>query len=872
MIWHSAAADQVLEELGSNPYKGLSQAEADARLRKYGINTVKDKKRRTLGQIVLAELKSTTLIVVLVTAVVWLITSLLLQSGNHWGAMMIVALALVEFLVDVCKEARAASRLDALRNVAQPSATVLRNGEYISLPAAQLVPGDILVLEQGDYIGADARLIRCDQLRCDESAVTGEPVAVEKQTEEPLADIVPIEKRWNMVYAGSTVSHGTALGVVVATGMDTQAAKIASVVEDTLRIITPLQLQWKETAKRVGAFAAGVSGLVFVLGMILSDGSLFERFGNTVLTCVTLAAAAVPESLAATITAVLAVGVSRMVRHKMLITNLAAVETLSKVSVVCTDKTGTLTTDCMTMTRVFNGKTTLDLTQNGPVDAPTKNLLLMAAMCCDADVLTQDGRVQQVGDHTEAGIVQAAMQASDIDKATLDSMYPRLCLLPFDADRKLKTSVNMIDGKPVAVVKGAPDIILSRCSRCDPKAVTEAASAMADQALRVIGIAFKPLEEAPANPTQEELEYDLIFGGIVGLEDPPIPQIVDDILQAKAAGITVIMMTGDHVATAASTAKQLGILEQEDGIITNDQLDLLSDDELDLAIHRFRVYVRLSPENKCRVVEALQRTGAVVAMTGDRVEDAPALRQANVGCAMGQKGTDVARRAAHTVVTDNNFSTILHAISAGRGIYENIRKAILFSVGFGFALGLLMICGLLFFGQMPLTAVQIMLLNLIISVAVVLPLGLEPPANQGLLNQPPRTTDRLLDRSNLFFSAIQGFLVAVAACVAFGLGTKEQNGATLAFGTFAFAQLLCGFSSRSSYLLLNIKRHRFNLWLMVGAVLAIALIIAMLSVPALGGLFDLTAIQPGQPLLLAVVSVIPFVVMELLKLLPVTKK
>lgn len=745
MIWHSAPAHQVAEELNTNLYKGLTKEEANARLRRYGANTLRDKKRRSLFQILLSQLKSTTLLLVLAAAVVWFITGLLIHSRNLWSALLVVGIALVSVVIGMIKESCAESALDSLRSRSQPSATVLRDGEQVMLPAAELVPGDVLVLTQGDYIPADARLIRSEQLRCDESTLTGEPVPVEKQAQEVLADIMPIEQRCNMVYSGCTVSHGNAMAVVTGTGMATEAAKIAAVVEDTLQITTPLQKQWKTTAAGIGTAAAAVSGLVFLLSMILSDGSLFDRFGNGFMTCAALAAAAIPESLAATVTVVLAVGVNRLVRRHLQVRSLPAVETLGKVSVICTDKTGTLTQNHMTMTCVFNGRQTVPLQQDTVLDASAKNLLLMGAMCCDADVQVKDGEELLIGDHTEAGIVAAVQQYASLDKATLDSMYPRLCSLAFDSRRQLKTSVNMIDGKPVAVVKGAPDIIISRCNQCDQKTAMEAARAMAKQALRVIGIAFKPLAEAPANPTEEALEHDLIFGGLVGLEDPPMPEAGKAIADAAAAGIKVVMMTGDHVSTAVSSARSMGIMTEDSSVITDDELASLTDSELDDLIERFAVYVRLSPENKQRVVASLQRKGYVVAVTGDRVEDAPVLRQADVGCAMGEAGTDVAKGAADVIVSDNRFATILAGINAGRGIYENICKAIRFALGFVVGLAVVMLMGLILWRELPLNAQQIMWLNLLVSTASVLPLGLERPA-RGLLHQRPRTDDRIFNR------------------------------------------------------------------------------------------------------------------------------
>ncbi|MBR4867643.1 MAG: cation-transporting P-type ATPase, partial [Clostridia bacterium] len=685
-----------------------------------------------------------------VSSLVWLFADLtMVHSNSWWKALVVLGVCLLGAAIDITKEAVSMKRLIELRNSSQPTATVLRSEQELTISARQLVRGDILFLKQGDYVPADGRILQSEQLRCDEGTLSGEPVSVEKQCEDMLPDITPLAKRSNMVYAGSTVTNGTATVVVVAAGEDTESAKMALIHEDPLRTETPLQKQWKTATRALGTIALVVSVLVFLLGVtigLVGDDRFVNVLGNTYMACAALAVTVVPESLATTISTVLAVGVSRMCQHKLLVRSMDTAEVLGKVSVICTDKTGTLTQNQMTMTRMYMGEETMAVDDETKLPKEWKNLLLMGAMCCDAQVQQENGKEVQIGDHTEAAIVSAACRFSEIDKETLESMYPRLCEIPFDSDRKLKTSVNMIDGKPVAIVKGAPDIIMERCPACDQEKVTKAAEDMANSALRVIGIAFKALEETPSNPTQEELEYDLIFGGLVGLEDPPIPETVYSLEEAKNAGIKVVMMTGDQLSTAMASAREMGIESDETSVITNEELIEMTDEELDEKIDGYNVYVRLTPELKERVIASLQRKGYVVAVTGDKVEDASLLRQADVGCAMGQDGTDVAKGAAHAVVTDNNFATILYGVSASRGIYENIRRSIFLTIGFGVGLGLLMVCSLIFWQRMPLDAVQIMLLNLLVSVASVLPLGLEPPANKGLLDRAPRKKDRVFDK------------------------------------------------------------------------------------------------------------------------------
>lgn len=868
MIWHSASSAQVVEELGSNQYKGLSETDAQVRLRRYGKNQLQDKKRRSLWQILLSQFTSKTMIAVMLTALIWMISGFLVEDGHPERALFVLAIGLVMAAIGMIKESVAENALDTLRNASQPSARVLRDGEEVSVPGALVVPGDILVLRQGDYIAADARLIQWDQLRCDESGVTGEPVPVEKRDDQPLADIVPISGRQNMLYAGSTVAHGSGLAVVTATGMNTEQAKIAMVVEDRLQITTPLQEHWKSIAGNVAFGAAGVSGLVFLLGLIFNtDLGFFDRLVDSFMTGITLTATAIPQSLAATLTVVLAVGVYRMARNKVLVRHLPTIETLGKVSVICTDKTGTLTQNQMTLTRLYTDGQEVLLSAGGTLSKEQVDILLMSAMCCDASVETVEGQQIVTGDHTEGGIVAAVERYLQLDKFTVDSMYPRLCELPFDSGRKLKTSVNMIDGTPVAVVKGAPDEVLARCRQSDPKAM-EMAGAMAKEALRVIAVAYKPLTEAPANPTCEELECDLIFGCIMGLADPPMPEATQAIEDAKAAGIRVVMFTGDHVSTAVSSARAMGLVAENAQVVTDQVVELLSDDELKNVVKDTPLYIGLSPDNKVRVIKALQQLGYVVAATGDGVGDVPVLRAADVGCGMGISGTDVAKGAAHVTIEDDSFSTILSGINAGRGIYENICKAIRFSLSFVLALALLMMVGLIGWQTMPLSPVQIMWLNLLVSTASVLPLGLELPAKE-LLRQPPRKKDRVFGQKGAKTSIVQGIVLGVSTIISYAIGFADGNGSvatTMAFATLCIGQVFGAYSARSPYSLLDFKRHHFNHWMVFAGVISLASCWLLLGGSWLTTLFGMTVLTSAQTTWMMVLAILPFVVIELTKL------
>ena len=867
MIYHSASQEEVLQHLNTDRYNGLTEKEAELRLKRYGENLPRVTQKQTFMQSFVEQFKSIPMLIVMVAALIWLVIGLFLKLVNPWGAAAVLIIALVSAAVGMIKQYAANGVIDKIRNATTPTAIVIRNGKEQTVSAKSVVPGDILVIRSGAYIPADARLLLSEGLRCDESFLTGEPVPLEKDAKEELPDITPIEERRNMVFAGCTVSAGNGVGVVMGTGSFTEQAKISVVKEDTLTMETPLQKHYKESTANIGIAALVVSCLIFMLGLFLSDGDFFSRLVNSFMTCAALAVAAVPQSLAATVTVVLATGIRRMYKQNVVVHSLPAVETLGKVSAICTDKTGTLTQNRLTLTQVYNGKETVYLHQGVTVDPLTKNLMRMGAMCCDGYVENQNGYDVPIGDHTEAGIVWAVETYADMDKETLNSMYPRLCELPFDSTRRMKTSVNMIDGNPVAVVKGAPDSIIERCSGCDQKAAMEAAKAMAKLSLRVIGIAFKPLHETPSNPTEEELEHDLVFGGLFGLVDPPMEETATAIADGEAAGIKVIMMTGDHVSTAVSSAKDMGIMQENQGVITDDEISSLTDEELLDLVHHFAVYVRLSPENKQRVVTALQQKGYVVAVTGDDASHAPVLRGADVGCAMGISGTDVAKGAAHLTVADDSFASIMNGINAGRGIYENVCKAIRFSLSFVLGMSLFMLVALAVFGTMPLNAVQIMWLNLLVSVGSVLPLGLERPA-KGLMNDPPRKKDLIFGQKGAKTSLAQGVLLAIAAFIAYLIGNGDDpvTASTMAFVTLGLGQVFATFSARSTHSLLNIKRHRFNWWLVLSGVVAALSLYLIAVIPAFEPLFNVCELSSSFMSTAIWIALIPFAVVEITKI------
>ena len=557
MIWHSAKLTDVVNELDTDLKTGLTEAEVKGRQAKYGLNQLTEKKKKSFAARFLDQLKDFMVIVLMIAAAVSLITNIF-NGGEDWlEPIVIVAIVVVNALLGVLQESKAESALEALKNMEAPTAKVLRDGQIHSIKASELVPGDIIILEAGDYIPADARIIESASLRCEESALTGESVPVEKEADGDIEDIAGIGDRFNMVYSGCSISYGRCRAVVTETGMNTEMGKIANMLDSTKDAITPLQIKLAQLGKTLGMLALVICGVIFVIGIattMLGDGEKLNGILEMFMTSISLAVAAIPEGLPTIVTIVLAIGVQRMVKKNAIIRRLPAVETLGSASVICSDKTGTLTQNRMTMVKLYNGHNIIDLsTDEIPSDAGM--LLRLGTMCSDGRVEERDGKQVHIGDPTETGIVAASMKYCGMNKEEIDNAYPRMGEIPFDSDRKLMTTINMIDGKPFAVVKGAPDIIISRCATVNRDAAEKANAEMAKEALRVLGVAIKELDNVPSNPTPEDMENGLTFIGLLGMMDPPRPEAMEAVKLCKSAGIRTVMITGDHVITAAAIAK-----------------------------------------------------------------------------------------------------------------------------------------------------------------------------------------------------------------------------------------------------------------------------------------------------------------------------
>ena len=875
MIWHSAPLQRVEQELGTNLQRGLTAQQAAERLAEHGPNRLKEKKKKSFLQRFVEQLKDFMVIILMIAAAVSCVTTILSNGEESWlEPIVIILIVIANALLGVFQESKAEAALDALKNMAAPSAKVVRDGVVSTIKASELVPGDVIVLDAGDYIPADARLCEAAALHCEESSLTGESVPVEKVVEGEISDIAGVGDRFNMVYAGCSVSSGRGRAVVCDTGMDTEIGKIATILESTSDSVTPLQIKLNQLGKTLGILALCICAFIFLFGMFFTNQELAlnERFLKMFMTAVSLAVAAIPEGLAAIVTVVLAIGVQRMVKKNAIIRRLPAVETLGSATVICSDKTGTLTQNRMTLVKIFNGKEIVEVAEHGE-RRDVVSLLEMAAMCCDGRVEMVDGKAHHIGDPTETGIVAALMKYGKTDKAAIDSMYPRMGEIPFDSDRKLMTTINMIEGHPVAIVKGAPDILLSRCTAGNVEEAKKANMEMAGGALRVLGVAFKKLDDVPSNPTSEELEEGLTLAGLVGMIDPPREEAKEAIRLCQKAGIRTVMITGDHIVTATAIARQLGMLTEDSQAITGAELEQMSEEELDRLIEHIVVYARVSPADKIRIVEAWQKKGQVVAMTGDGVNDAPALKAADIGCAMGITGTDVAKGAAAMTLTDDNFATIVSAVGEGRSIFDNIRKSVQFLLSCNLGEVLTVFFAMIFWGESPLLAIQLLWINLITDGAPALALGMEPPAFD-VMERAPRKKDESIFAHGLGINAVyQGVLISILTLVAYWLGSRHlaggavniELGETMAFAVLALSQLFHSFNVRSNHSIFKVGLHT-NLWMLGAFALSLGLMLLVLFVPFLREIFQLTTMTGGQWGMVFGLSVIPIVVVELVKL------
>ena len=869
MTMHDKSQEEILKQLDVNPASGLTASEATARREKYGENKLREKKKKTTFQRFLDQFKDVMILILIAAAIISFVVVCVEQNwGELFEPALILLIVILNAVMGVYQEGKAEKALDALKNMSAPHARVIRDGKETVIDAAQLVPGDIIRLESGDFVPADCRLLQSAGLKSEESALTGESVPSEKDAEAEVAENAPIGDRTNMIFSGCSITYGTATAVVTATGMDTEMGKIANLLDNETDTQTPLQQKLAQLGKYLGIVALIACAIIFVVGLANKIPAL-EIF----MTAVSLAVSAIPEGLPAIVTIVLSIGVQRMVKKNALIRRLPAVETLGGASVICSDKTGTLTQNRMTLTKAWTiGMDEPELISNSNSER-IQMLLKCATLCCDGSVVFEGDQEHHIGDPTETAIVLAAHK-NGMPKEELNKQYPRLAEIPFDSDRKLMSTVNEIDGKKIVIVKGAFDMMAQRCIKGDIEKAKELTETMSSDALRVLAVAIKEIDSLPAVLTSEELENGLTFLGLVGMIDPPRPEAKAAVEICRRAGIKPVMITGDHVVTASAIARELGILLDGDRAITGAELDAMSDRELDEQVEHISVYARVSPENKIRIVKAWQRKGQVVSMTGDGVNDAPALKAADIGCAMGITGTDVAKGAADMTLTDDNFATIVDAVREGRGIYANIKKVVGFLLGTNIGEVITVFLAMLLWHKTPLLSMQLLWINLVTDSLPAIALGMEA-VEKDVMDRKPKPKDEGIFAGGLGIRVVlQGMMFAALTLIGFKVGENVtgtlEGGQTLAFMVLALSQVVQAYNMRSDHSLFKIGP--FTNGKLNGAALASTLLVALVLFTPLKIAFGLVTL-PWQLYLLGLgLILVPLVVMELGKLFGLIKR
>ena len=860
---HSKDKEAILAELQTSETVGLSGERARELLSEVGENRLREKKKKGMLRRFFDQFKDVMILILLAAAAVsFTIACIEGNPKEFFEPALILLIVVLNAVMGVMQESKAEKALDALKSMSAPHARVIRDGKVQVIDAKDLVPGDIIHLEAGDFVPADARLLTSAGLKSEESALTGESVPSEKDASAAVKENAPLGDRTNMVFSGCSITYGTATAVVVATGMQTEMGKIAGLLEGESETQTPLQQKLAQLGKYLGILALAACGVIFVVGLLNKIPPL-EIF----MTAISLAVSAIPEGMPAIVTIVLSIGVQRMVKKNALIRRLPAVETLGSASVICSDKTGTLTQNRMTLTKAYveGGEIELISAENSEA---VRRLLTYGTLCSDGTVVVEGDSVRHIGDPTETAIVYASYK-NGAPKEALDATYPRLGAIPFDSDRKLMSTIHEIDGKRIVIVKGAFDMMAERCISGDlekARAITEQMSA---DALRVLAVAYKEIEELPAVLTSETVENGLTFLGLVGMIDPPRPEAKEAVTICRRAGIKPVMITGDHVVTATAIAKELGIYLEGDMAITGAQLDAMDDAALDAAVENISVYARVSPENKIRIVKAWQRKGQVVSMTGDGVNDAPALKAADIGCAMGITGTDVAKGAADMTLTDDNFATIVDAVREGRGIYANIRKVVGFLLGTNIGEVITVFVAMLLWHKTPLLSMQLLWINLVTDSLPAIALGMEAVEKDVMLRRPKPKNEGIFAHGLGFRVVWQGCMFALLTLIGFVLGEQVMGtlagGQTMAFMVLALCQVVQAFNMRSEHSLFKIGpfgNRNLNL-----AALASTALVALVVFTPMRVAFGLVVLKPWLYFVALGLIILPFFVMEIYKLI-----
>lgn len=858
-MWQTLRKEDVLRNLRTDCKNGLTQEEIKAKQEKYGKNKLQDQPKESILVKFIKQFNDFMIIILIIASIISAIVSTMQGENDYVDSIIIIAIVVLNAIMGVIQEAKAEKSIEALKQMTPPIAKVLRNKKIFQINAEELVPGDIIVLEAGNYVPADCRLLESFNLKVEESSLTGETEAVLKNADTICKKDIPLGDMLNLAFMASIVVNGHAKAVVTETGMNTKVGKIANMIIENKSPETPIQKKLGQVGKTLGIACLLICVLIFLIGIIKNIEPV-EMF----MTSVGLAVAAIPEGLPAIVTIMLSIGVTKMAKKNSIIRKLPAVETLGSSSVICSDKTGTLTQNKMEV-----------------VDIRTDNkdfAIELASMCTDSEVNYIEGKIEVTGEPTEVAIVNAGIKYGK-NKNDLYNIMQRINEIPFDSNRKMMTTIHKVGSKYRIITKGAPDVLLSKCnkiysngmvkslSNMDSEKIKTSNLSMANKALRVIAISYKDLDNLPNKIDMQNIEKDLVFVGLIGMIDPPRQGVKEAVKTCNRAGIKTVMITGDHIATAKAIAKELSILKPGDRAITGAELDKMSQKELEGGISDYSVFARVTPEHKVRIVKAWQKTGAVVAMTGDGVNDSPALKNADIGIAMGKNGTDVAKNASDMILTDDNFVTIVQAVKQGRNIYDNIKKAIHFLIATNIGEIVTIFMGLVLGLKSPLLAIQLLWINLVTDSLPAIAIGLEPP-EKNIMSRKPINARKGIFAGGLWNKIIvEGIMIGMLTLVAFSIGNKFfglEVGRTMAFIAIGFLELVHSFNIKSEQSIFKIGIFE-NKYLIGSFILGIFVQMIVVIIPGLAEIFKLVPLDLTQWFITIIISILPIPIMELQK-------
>ena len=866
-MWYTLSTKEVEEQMQTNIEFGLNEKQVEDKQNKFGLNKLEETKRESIVIKFIKQFNDFMIIILIIASIISAVVARLEGSNDYFDSIIIIAIVVFNAIMGLVQEAKAEKSLEALKKMTAPTCRVKRNGKISTIKSEQIVPGDIVLLEAGNYVPADCRLISSSNLKIEESSLTGETVPVLKEANSILKEKTALGDMVNMAFSTTIVVNGHGEAIVTDIGMNTKVGKIAKMIITNEAPETPIQKKLEEVGKSLGIACLGICLLIFVIGLLKKIEPI-EMF----MTSVGLAVAAIPEGLPAIVTIMLSIGVTKMAKKNSIIRKLPAVETLGSSSVICSDKTGTLTQNKMQVTKIAN--------INGETNDKEyiKWLMGMATMCTDVEISKENGKMELTGEPTEKAIVSKALDEGQ-NKNELYNVMKRVKDIPFDSSRKMMTTIHKMPNGYRVITKGAPDVLLKRCNKVydngnvttldysKTKLIENQNNKMADEALRVLAIAYLDIPNLPSKIDTETVEKNLIFIGLIGMIDPPREGVKEAVATCKKAGIKTVMITGDHIITAKAIAKDLGILRGSDLAVTGEELDKIPQSILQKNIMNYSVFARVTPEHKVRIVKAYQSTGAVVAMTGDGVNDAPALKNADIGIAMGKNGTDVAKNAADMVLTDDNFVTIVEAVKQGRNIFDNIKKAVHFLIATNIGEIVTIFLGLVLGLKSPLLAIQLLWINLVTDSLPAIALGLEKP-EADIMDKKPRDSKKGIFADGLWQRIItEGTMLGILTLVAFSVGNYLYDievGRTMAFVSLGLLELVHSFNIKSEESIFKVGLFE-NKYLLGAFILGALLQIVVVVIPPVAEVFKLVPLTQVQWMYTFGISILPLVIMEIQK-------